>query len=97
MIFMNEWDIRAAADRYQFHQTLGPATRFLEAHMEQVNAHSDGWPYWEPPVKAAAKLITLIKNGTATKQEVRAALSPIKAFYTRRGFAAGMAQPPIEI
>jgi hypothetical protein len=46
MLFMNEWDVRESAHRYSQHETLGPATRFLERFMEETNAHSDGWAYW---------------------------------------------------
>ena len=96
MMFMNEYEINDRAERYRNHPVLGPATRFLQAYMGEVNAHSDGWPYWSPPVKAAAKLMTLIQRGDATLAEVTKALSPIKAFMTRRGNAAGMKLPSLE-
>lgn len=97
MLFMNEWEIREAHSRYRNHSTLGPATLFLLDFMDEVNAHSDGWPYWSPPVKSAAKLMTLIGRGDATLAEVRAALGPIKSFMTRRGNAAGMKLPALQL
>ena len=88
---MNEYDIARNVVRYHQHVALGPATKFLEAYMREVNAHSDGWPYWSAPVKAAAKLMTVIELGEpATIADVRKALIPIKSFMTRRGRLAGM-------
>jgi len=63
--------------------------------MEQTNEHSDGWAYWSAPLKAADKLMTLIESGDATEAQYKSALSPIKAFYTRRGNAAGMTFPQV--
>lgn len=91
---MNEYDIDRAAERFASHPVLGSATKFLVQYRDQVNQHSDGWAYWGPPVKAASKLFTLIENpDTATIARLRAAIAPIKGFYTRRGNAAGMEFP----
>lgn len=104
-MFMNESEIEDAVDRFAGHPVLGPAARFLAAFRHEVNAHSDGWPYWSPPVKAAAKLMTLIHGHRwagmgayprlpePTAADVRKALGPIKSFMTRRGTAAGMSMP----
>jgi hypothetical protein len=109
MLFMNEWEIGEARDRWARHPALGPATRFLDAFKNEVNRHSDGWPYWSAPVKAAGKLMTLILDSEKAARErglaelsspelaaVRKALAPIKAFMTRRGTAAGMTLPTLE-
>ena len=108
MLFMNEYEISEARSRWARHPALGPATKFLDAYMREVNAHSDGWPYWSAPVKAAAKLMELIRASDAVARSsglddsapslaaVRKTLSPIKAFMTRRGAAAGMTLPPLE-
>lgn len=98
MRFMNEWDIELAVKRWASHPVLGPATRFLNAFKDEVNAHSDGWPYWAPAAKSAAKLMALIEDRgeAATAAELRAALAPVKAFMTRRGRAAGMSLPALE-
>jgi hypothetical protein len=98
MMFMNEWDIRETARRYAAHPALGPATTFLLEFMEEVNAHSDGWPYWSPPVRSAAKLMALINTRDprlVTPAHVRRALGPIKSFMTRRGTGAGMTLPTL--
>ena len=94
MKFMNEWEIEEHVRRHRAHPVLGRAARFLHLYMREVNAHSDGWPYWSAPVKAAAKLMTLIESEDATINEVVKALAPIKGFMTRRGHHAGMA--PVE-
>lgn len=94
MLFHNEWEVRENAMRYARHPVLSRATKFLAALVEETNGHSDGWPYWSAPAKAARKLMTLIDNpATATEAAYRAALAPIRAFYTRVGNAAGMRFP----
>lgn len=95
MLFMNQWEIESAASQYanRPHPVLSKATRFLASFVNQVNSRSDGWAYWAPPVRAAAKLITLIQSGDATEAQYAVALRPIKSFYTRRGYAAGMTFP----
>ena len=105
MLFMNEFDIEEAQARWATHPTLGPATRFLARFAAEVNAHSDGWPYWSLPVKSAAKLMTVIQDANTrwrdgrsvetSAEDVRQALVPIKAFMTRRGTAAGMRLPDL--
>lgn len=109
MKFMNEMDIQDAVDRFRNDPVLGPATRFLNNFKNEVNAHSDGWPYWSQPVRAAAKLIELVEGHRwagmgaypvlpkPTAADVRKALIPIKAFMTRRGNAAGMRMPALEL
>lgn len=98
MLFMNEWEIDEARDRFEDHEVLGPATRTLVALRDAANANSDGWCYWPKPVRAAAKLMTLIQgDGTiyyrfgnredATSAKLKAALLPIKSFRTRSGLA----------
>lgn len=95
-MFMNEWNVRESVERYREHPILSRATRFLLAHMEEVNAHSDGWAYWRLPVDAARSLMQMIQHPeTATEQQFRKALTPIKSFYTRRGKEAGMTLPDI--
>lgn len=95
MMYMNEFDISDAKRRHASHPVLSRATRFLEAFKDEVNANSDGWAYWPAPLRAAVKLMTLINlpAANATESQFRAALSPIKSFYTRRGNAAGMKYP----
>jgi hypothetical protein len=97
MHFMNEWDIEAKVREHRYHPVLGPATQFLHDFMREVSSHSDGWAYWPPPVRAASKLMTLIEEAkdTTTLDDVRRALSPIKAFMTRRGYQAGMKLPQL--
>lgn len=96
MKFMNEYDISLAEQRHIGHPVLARATQFLMDFREEVNAHSDGWAYWGAPVRAAAKLMTLVEGHDATEAQFKAALSPIKSFYTRRGNAAGMQYPEVQ-
>jgi hypothetical protein len=101
MYFLNEYEIEELAQRYRDHPILGKATAFLRCFMYEVNQHSDGWAYWRPPVQAAKQLMTLIHDtgrenpDGLTEKTLNKALTPIRAFYTRRGNAAGMKFPSI--
>lgn len=72
------------------------AARRLRNLMDYVNANSDGWPYWRKPQAASKKLSTAIHlrlwagwdkriKEDMTPEELKAALTPIKAFLTREG------------
>jgi 23S rRNA A2030 N6-methylase RlmJ len=94
MLAMDEHDIRAARLRYHKHHILGRATEFLEAFMQEVNDHSDGWAYWPAPVKAAKKLMEIIQDPPyANENTLKKAITPIRSFYTRRGYMVGMGFP----
>jgi hypothetical protein len=106
--FMNEYDVDEAVALLGNDPVLGKAVRFLRDFKDEVNGHSDGWAYWRQPVAAAGQLMTLIEAGMAKKRgygrdtdpsvviddkALAKALSPIKAFMTRKGLAAGMEMP----
>jgi hypothetical protein len=94
MLFMNETEIDMAVSRFNNHPVLSRATRFLRAFRDDVNGHSDGWPYWSAPVKAAAQLMKLIQTpDQATEAALKKAYTPIRRFYTTKGNAAGMNMP----
>ena len=95
--WMNRDDIDQAVERYQNHPVLGPATRFLRDFRDEVDDHSDGWPYWKLPSHAAAQLMGMIQHPEhATEANFKKVLGPIRAFYTKRGNAAGMQFPKLE-
>jgi hypothetical protein len=90
MHFMNRWDIERACVTHEDDPLLGPAARTLRNLEEWTNRNSDGWAYWPKPVRAAARLIDLLDRTpwderVITKEQVQAALRPIKAFRTRQG------------
>jgi len=109
--WMNEYEIDEAMNILGNDPLLGKYVRFLEEFKNQVNSHSDGWPYWKLPAHAAGQLMTLLKAAMdmkrygrttsesapqeVTEQMLRKAMGPIKAFYTRRGTAAGMEFPKL--
>lgn len=95
MKYMNNFDMFRAVEKNLSHPVLSRATQFLIAFKEEVDSHSDGWAYWKAPVRAAAKLMTLVESKDATEADFKAALSPIKSFYTRKGNAAGMKFPEV--
>ena len=104
-MWMNEYEIERAVENFTQHPVLGPAARFLSEFRHQVNDHSDGWQYFTVAAKSAEKLMNLLYEHTgrsypvlpeATEEDVRKTITPIKAFYTRRGYAAGMALPELE-
>jgi len=97
MMFMNQYEIDDAVDRFAGHPILGPATLTLSNLADAANANSDGWAYWPKPARAAARLQTLIYGARLadirqdhvhrepTAADYRKALVPIKAFRTRSG------------
>jgi hypothetical protein len=109
-MWMNEYEIDEAAQVLGNDPVVGKYVRFLKAFVDEVNSHSDGWPYWKAPSHAASQLMTLIKAAfdqrrgytrhgdpqvEVTEQALRRAMGPIKSFYTRRGNEAGMQMPHI--
>ena len=92
MHYMNSVEVENNVTKFRNHPVLGEAAKYLKAFMDEVNAHSDGWAYWRPPVQAAHSLMLILEEGRADvtyKTYVRT-LQPIKAFMTRKGDAAGM-------
>lgn len=94
MLFMNQWDVEEAVDRFADDPVLGPASQTLANLVEWTNCHSDGWAYWPKPCRAAAKLQELLEanhpyrkpwNAPAvTVAQYAKTLVPIKAFRTRQ-------------
>ena len=94
-MWMNEWDIDDAARYFVVRRDEFPnlmrGAMVLHRLMVWTNNNSDGWPYWTKPGRASAKLQALVGdrrhriNGDITEQELRKALTPIKAFLTRQG------------
>ena len=84
MMFMNTWDIEEAAEKHKAHPILGPATKLLSDLRDMVNSCSDGWAYWPAPVRSAKLLMTMIQeNRDPSKNDLKRAVAPIKAFITR--------------
>lgn len=100
MLFMNEFDIRAAeawAESENWSVTL-EAVAILERLRDWADQNSDGWAYWPLPCRSARRLMERIQEqerkarGASypatydmTYTELRAALTPIKSFLTRHG------------
>jgi hypothetical protein len=91
---MNEYDIEEAL-RFTAANELPVLRRgavVLSRLKDWTNNNSDGWPYWQKPGKAAAKLMDLLDNAgrshfdkDVTEAELNKTLTPIKAFLTRQG------------
>jgi hypothetical protein len=95
MLYMNDYDIMMAAQRAN-NPVTRKAVAFLSQFKDQVDSCSDGWAYWHAPVAAAKKLMELIQGKVpATEANYKAAMTPIKSFYTKRGNAAGMQMPVV--
>jgi hypothetical protein len=97
MNYMNENEIDSAVRKYRPDTPTYQAAKFLSDFRDQVNLCSDGWAYWNAPIRSAKKLMHFIQNGDGTEKSFKTAMIPIKSFYTRHGFAAGMEMPTIEI
>lgn len=96
-MWMNEYDIEDAlrlTARFEL-PVARRAAEILSSLKDWTNEHSDGWPYWQKPAKAADKLMTALQsaiqasrqrdNEDMTEAQLKAALTPIKAFLTRHG------------
>lgn len=103
MMYMNEYEINDAVDRFRHLTNPIPlrAAKFLAAFRDEVNSHSDGWAYWNAPVNSARKLMELcslrdwMHAARMTEEEYKTALTPIKRFYTTKGNAAGLRWPNV--
>lgn len=101
-MWMNEYDIddavrRTSADTER--PNLRTAVGILDRLKDWTNSHSDGWPYWRAPAKAAAKLMALTHYRAAgygrqtddiSDAELKAAITPIKSFLTKQQNAKRM-------
>ena len=99
--FMNDYDIRFAIQRFT---RANKPNRLAAAIVvfrlaEWTDSHSDGWPYWPKPRRAADRAMAAIESRTnaendaqeredITDAELAAAVRPIKAFLTRHGASA---------
>lgn len=104
MRFMNDFDIERAIQNHRGHPVLGPATLTLRNLRDVANANSDGWCYWQAPVRSAAKLMDLIEGdctwgaykrqqGVVTASDVRKAYRPIRSMLTRHGLTCEIVEP----
>jgi hypothetical protein len=97
-MFMNEYDIEEALRFTAYHElaNLRHGAEVLSNLKDWTNANSDGWPYWQKPARAAAKLMTVLESARTayyrggepldiTGPELAKALTPIKSFLTRQG------------
>ena len=99
MLYLSQYEIEYCV-RHTCHNpnsAAARAARFLRDFVEEVNAHSDGWAHWAAPVRAASHMMMLARGQrTINPKAFERALTPIKSFMTRKGYAAGMTMPKIE-
>ena len=91
MMFLNKFEV----DHYRYTFTdrqpnLQRGALVLSRLVWWANYNSDGWFSWPKPARSAKKLQTLLYGKDAyspdvTDAELKAALSPVKAFLTRQG------------
>jgi hypothetical protein len=94
MRYMNDYDLLRAARVHADQPNRMQLIHAVDSLRQWADRNSDGWAYWPKPARSAARAMELIMgDGTnaadrrpdATDAEVKAALSPIKAFLTRQG------------
>jgi len=103
-MFMNEYDVvetlANTADQVDEVPNMYAAARVLHALMEWTNTNSDGWPYWQPPQRAASRITNMfhdrnyaLRFGNArdgspltdiTETELLRLFVPVKAFLTKQ-------------
>lgn len=97
-MWMNEYEIEQMLRRFDEDTNLMRGARTLYRLMRWTNSHSDGWPYWQKPSRAATRLMKLLQAKDAEYRrtgdvadvdykELQKTLTPIKAFLTREGVA----------
>ncbi len=98
MMFFNEFEIDdaiACANREQ-HEVAGQAALILRNLKEWTNSHSDGWPYWSAPSRAAAQLQEQLYlryhaaydrriESDMSPSQLAGVLRPIKSMLTKHG------------
>ena len=95
MTWLNEPEIEDTVRRHPVDErpNLAAGATTLHNLMVWVNHNSDGWPYWNPPAKAATKLMDLLQahnpwqranDDDCTLADLNAAYRPIKSFRTKR-------------
>lgn len=108
MKYMNDYDLASARSRYGRGETPNRLALVLVVDnlREQTNLVSDGWAYWAPPCRSAAKAIALIESTAypeyerrqhedITDAEMKAAIRPIKSFLTRHSHIYSASQREI--
>src|SRR5215207_58025 len=98
MTLMNESEVESSLRIFDNADTpnLDKGACVLYDLVGWTNSHSDGWPYWQKPSRAASRLMQHLQAAKTayyrgeeiediTDKELTAALSPIKAFLTRQG------------
>jgi hypothetical protein len=97
-MWMNEHEIEQASLLFENLElpNLSKGADILYNLMSWTDQNSDGWPYWQKPSRAAAKLMDKLYAAMLayynspnvediSDKELTAALKPIKAFLTRQG------------
>jgi hypothetical protein len=86
--YMDEFDVTQACRIHRDHPVLGPAAGLLFNLMTVVNENSDGWPYWNAPQRASERLRDLLQGRLdPTPEHYKRAVTPVKAFLTRKGLS----------
>lgn len=97
VMFMNEWEVREAQDWFHGDDqpNLQKGAHALLRLMNWTNSVSDGWPYWQKPIKAAGRLMEelhtargLQRSGSGedmTAHKLAALLRPVRAVMREQG------------
>ena len=90
-MFLNQYEIENIARNKHDCPNVRKGANLLLRLMQSVNAQSDGWAYWSPPIKSAEKLIQLLQtagnlwygtHGTITSEQLKQAVIPIRRMVT---------------
>lgn len=96
MTWMNEYEINEIERMFSPEEfpNLSKGAEHLSQLRHWVNGHSDGWPYWGPPAKAAGKLMTVLQDARDTRwsllddisdDQLKKLIAPVEKFLTARG------------
>lgn len=97
MSWMNQYEIEEALNWTEEGTNAESAARTLYRLMRWTDSHSDGWPYWQKPSRAATRLMEALQRVREsgrrgdyvdiTDADLKKAYTPIKAFLTRQKVA----------
>jgi hypothetical protein len=86
--FYNEYDLANLLARSLKFPALLPYAAYLQAWVNIVNNHSDGWPYWRAGSQAGCKLADLLVSAmdgaTVTSAQWTRVIAGIKSVATRQ-------------
>jgi hypothetical protein len=97
-MWLSEIEVDDMVKRFANDPVLGPVARYLSDYRDIINRNSDGWHVWSGGSQAGSALMQILQDakertwqgyhlreghGAPTQSDIKKAIVPIKAFFTR--------------